>query len=533
MLAEAIAELREALGTEKIRVDDGTLARYARTTFPPGTRPCAVVYPVTTEEVQSCMRVAARHKIGVYPISRGCNWGYGDACAPEASSVILDMSRMNRILEVNTELGYAVLEAGVSQRQLYDHLQTITPRFWFDCSGAGDNASLVGNTLDRGFGHTRYGDHFLTTCGMEIVLADGRVLDTGYGHYETARAGRVYRYGVGPALDGLFCQSNFGIVTKIGLWLMPEPEAFNFFFVQVKANDLECLIDRLRPLRMSGVLNTAIHIGNDLRIISGSGRYPWKEAGGRTPLPAEVRAQLCRENMVYAWNAGGSITGTAAHVRATKKQLRTVLGDLGKIVFVGDRKVALGKFAAACLGAVGLGKRLRRRMADLIPNYGLLKGIPTNEPLLGPQWRLRHPPDGPCDPLDAGCGVAWVSPVLPMTGADARRVLGIVEPIFSKFGFECLVTFTLINERAMIAVINVAFDQTESEEAARAAQCYDALLEAVIADGYYPYRATLHGMGQLAGPDDVFWQVASQIKRALDPDDLIARGRYVPPLTKE
>ena len=57
---------------------------------------------------------------------------------------------------------------------------------------------------------------------MEIVLANGEVLRTGFGHFGTAKAANVYKYGVGPYIDGLFTQSNFGIVTKIGVWLMPS-----------------------------------------------------------------------------------------------------------------------------------------------------------------------------------------------------------------------------------------------------------------------------------------------------------------------
>ena len=122
----------------------------------------------------------------VYPISCGKNWGYGDACAPAAGSAILDLGRMNRILEVNRELAYCVIEPGVTQGQLFNYLRDNKTGLWMDATAAGPESSLVGNTADRGFGHTRYGDHFLTCSGMEIVLADGRVLNTGFGHFRMA-----------------------------------------------------------------------------------------------------------------------------------------------------------------------------------------------------------------------------------------------------------------------------------------------------------------------------------------------------------
>jgi len=525
------AQLRAALGAENVADDERTLKRYGRTTLDRAPQPAVVVWPRSTEDVQAAVRLAGEHGVVVYPISRGKNWGYGDACATTEGAAVLDLSRMNRILEVNVELGYAVIEAGVSQQQLHDYLRENGIPLWIDCTGAGGDSSLVGNTLDHGFGHTRYGDHFLTACGMEIVLADGRVLNTGYGHYANARTGCVYPYGAGPYIDGLFCQSNYGVVTKIALWLMPEPEAFCFFFVKLdRGRELPELVDRLRELRMAGLLQSAIHIANDLRILSGAGRYPWADTGGKTPLPDDVRERMRRDSAVGAWNAAGSLTGTARHVRASRSALRKAVKGLGKLVFVDDRKLALGKFAAKCLGSVGLGARMRRQLQSLIPNYGLLKGIPTEEPLLGAQWRLRTPPDGICDPLDANCGLMWVSPVVPATGHDATDFLDVITPIYEKHGFESLVTFTLITERAMIAITNVAFDKTQPEETARAKACYDELMDAVICAGYYPYRVSLAGMHKLRDKNDTFWQVAEDIKRALDPNDIISRGRYVPPL---
>jgi len=529
--ARAIEAWKQALGAAAVAADEVTTARYARTTLDTGTRPLCILYPTCTEQVQAAVRIAAAHGIGVYPVSRGRNWGYGDACAPQAGDAIVDLQRMNQILEVSTDLAYAVIEAGVSQRQLHEHLSGLAVPLWFDASGAGFEASLVGNTLDRGFGHTRYGDHFLTTCGMEIVLADGRILNTGFGHFPNARAGRAYRYGVGPFLDGLFCQSNYGIVTKIGLWLMPKPEAFTFFFIKLDdERRLAELIDRLRPLRLNGVLQSAIHIGNDLRLLSQTGRYPWEEANGVTPLPDEVRRRYRQYAGIGAWNAAGSLTGTAGMVRAGRKALREAMRGLGRPVFVDDAKLALGDFAAKCLGLFGLGRKMRSQLETLKPNYGLLKGIPTDEPLLGAQWRLRHPPKGACDPLTVGCGVFWVSPVLPAVGAEAEALLAMANPIFAAYGFELLVTFTLITERAMIAIMNVVFDKSIPEESECARRCYEKLAETLYAAGFYPYRSTLPGMSKLGQAGDVFWEVAKQIKAALDPNDIIARGRYVPPL---
>ncbi len=61
---------------------------------------------------------------------------------------------------------------------------------------------------------------------MEVVLANGELLRTGMGAMPGNRSWHVYKRGLGPTLDQLFMQSNYGIVTKLGVWLMPYPECF-------------------------------------------------------------------------------------------------------------------------------------------------------------------------------------------------------------------------------------------------------------------------------------------------------------------
>jgi 4-cresol dehydrogenase (hydroxylating) flavoprotein subunit len=529
--AAALEDWRAALGAEKVAADDATIARYARTTQAQAPRPACVLYPTTTEEVQAVVRIAGKHGAVVYPISRGKNWGYGDACAPVEGAAIIDLSRMNRILEVNTELAYCVIESGVSQGELFDYLRDNETGLWMDATAAGPDSSLVGNTVDRGFGHTRYGDHFLTCCGMEIVLADGRLLNTGFGHYANARAHRVYPYGIGPYMDGIFCQSNYGIITKIGLWLMPEPEAFNFFYVGVENfEDMGPLVDRLRPLRLNGTLNTAIHIGNDFRVLAGTGRYPWDETGGKAPLPPEVRERIRRERGAFAWQGSGSITGTKAHVRASRKALKNALKGFATLRFLTDGQLTTWERLMGALNKVGLFTRMGGRAKIVRPNFELLRGNPVDEPLRGAQWRLRNPPDEPCDPLDAGGGLYWLSPVMPMQGAQVMELLRLVEPIFVQHGFDMVVSFILLTERSLVAIFNIAFDQSQPGEARQASDCYEAILKAMMDNGYIIYRSGLQGMPKLAQEGDVFWEVARQLKETLDPQDIIAPGRYIAPL---
>jgi 4-cresol dehydrogenase (hydroxylating) flavoprotein subunit len=522
-----------ALGADKVAHDTATLDEYARTTLAKAPRPSCILFPESTEEVQAITSIAQQHKVPVYPISGGKNWGYGDACPSSDQAAVIDLGRMNTIIEVNKELAYCVIQPGVTQQQLYDYLQENKLGLWVDAFAAGPDASMVGNTADRGFGHTRYGDHVRSCCGMEVVLADGRVLNTGFGHYGNAKAQHVYPYGVGPYLDGMFTQSNYGIITRIGLWLLPEPEHFSFFYFQLpNFEDLGDVVERLRPLRLDGTLQTAIHIGNDLRVMASIGHYPWDRTQ-ETPIPADIRQQLRKETSAQSWQGSGSLTGTKAQVRASQKALKKVLRGLCTPKFVNDQKLNFMEMAAGQLMKFGASEMLGKRLAILRQNYDLLKGIPTAEPLRGAQWRVRSKPENLDDLRGDGVGLYWVAPTMPMLGADALNIQRVIEPIFNEYGFDMIVSFILLTERSLVAIFNIAFDRGIPEEREAASQCYEKAIDTLAENGYYSYRAGLQGMDKIRKNGGTFWDVATDIKRALDPNDLISPGRYIAPLDKE
>ncbi|SDB58344.1 4-cresol dehydrogenase (hydroxylating) [Desulfonatronum thiosulfatophilum] len=527
---QAFQDWQTLLGPERARRDQDVIATYSRCTLPEGTTPLGVLYPHSTQEVQKIVAIARRTGISLYPISRGKNWGYGDACAVTSGQVIMDLTGMNRILEVNQELAYAVIEPGVTQKQLYDELQSRNIPLWFDCTGSGPEASIVGNTLERGFGHTPYGDHFYHSCGMEVVLGDGRVVKTGYGHYREAKATHVFKWALGPYLDGLFTQSNLGIVTSMGIWLMPKPECFNMFFLSMpEDDDLPRMVDALRPLKLRGQVKSLVHIGNDVRIISSFQRYPWSQAGGKTPLPEELRRSMRKKGGFGAWNISGAIYGTKGEVRAVRREIRKALGSLGRVRFVGPTSLLLARNLLGILEQRGWRKEWQIMLGALVKVGGLLQGQPTDAFLYGTLWRIsgREEPAS-LDPLENNAGLLWISPIMPMTGNAAGDLVRKLSPIFLEYGFEPLITVSLITERAMVAVTTIAYDRTNPEETKRARECYDALFSEVMRAGYIPYRASIASMSQLAQGSDVFWDVVHDLKRTLDPDMIIARGRYDP-----
>lgn len=108
---------------------------------------------------------------------------------------------MNRIIEVNEKYGYAVVEPGVSYFDLYRHLQKTGSKLWIDPAAPGWG-SVLGNLSEHGAGYTPYGDHLLMNCGMQVVLANGTVVDTGMGSSTESNTAHLYKYGHGPWLKG-------------------------------------------------------------------------------------------------------------------------------------------------------------------------------------------------------------------------------------------------------------------------------------------------------------------------------------------
>jgi 4-cresol dehydrogenase (hydroxylating) flavoprotein subunit len=532
--AEVLAAMARVVGEANLLADANTLAGYSMSTASRSVAPLAVARPGCAREVAALARLANTHGVALYPVSTGRNWGYGDACPVGPGQVLVDLSRMNRIIKVDPELAYAVIEPGVTQGQLSDFLREEGTGLWCDCTGAGPDTSFVGNILERGFGHTPYGNRLQHVAGMQVVLASGEMLDTGFGHYPQARATHVFPYGVGPFLDGLFTQSNFGIVTQMGLWLMPQAACVNHFLCSVPQHgDVGPLVNALRPLRLDGSLRSIVHIGNDLRVMSGGRVFPRELVGDTAALPAALRSRLCSDSGIAAWSASGALYGSPAQVAVARQALRRALRPLGvRPQFITAGKLRLGAGVARLLGDSAPGRRLRARVELGASLLAMNRGEPNGRFLAGAYWRRRGglPKGFPesANPARDNCGMLWVSPVLPMRGSDMLAVHALAEPVFRRYGFDLFATFSMITERALGGVLTVAYDKENPDEVTRAHACYRETFDQMMQAGYIPYRVGNHSMADLDPNGDVYWSTVARIKRALDPRGVIAPGRYEP-----
>ena len=525
-MTEALEHWTHIVGSEFIQTDNEQLRAAATATFATQQKIAAILRPGNLAEVQDCVRTANRHRTPLYPISSGKNWGYGSRVPPADGCALLDLSRLNRIVDFSEELGFVTVEPGVTQRQLYGFLKQRNSRLWMDATGSSPDCSLIGNAMERGFGHTPYGDHFAYVCGLQVVLAGGEVIETGSAGFPGSLAQAVSRWGAGPSLDGLFSQSNLGVVTRMTVWLMPEPEAFAAFFFRAEdPHGLAPLIDSLRELRMRDVLRSSIHIANDYKVLGGIQQYPWTEAKGETPLTPELMSHFRGRLSFGHWNASGGLYGTPAQLKEAKRMLRSALKrQAGKLKFLSPRTLQFAKRFAGPFRMV-TGWDMRRTVELVEPVLGLMRGVPTEQTLGSSYWRKRGPVPPRTDPDRDRCGLLWYAPVAPAEGAQVEKLTGIAKHTLLGCGFEPMISLTMLTPRSVYCVISITYDRDIASEDEKAMACYEALSKRCMENGYYPYRLGIQGMGQLQRPD-AYAAVIRALKTALDPNGIIAPGRY-------
>ncbi len=522
---QAITEWTKALGAPFVITEQQVLNAAAQATFSTSQRIPTILRPANREEIRECLRIANQFGAPLYPVSSGKNWGYGSRVPAEDGSALLDLGRLDRITDFSEELGYVTVEPGVTQRQLYQFLQEKGGRLWMDATGSSPDCSLIGNTMERGFGHTPYGDHFSNVCGLEVILPSGEIVQTGFGSFPGAKTGPVYRWGVGPSLDGLFSQSNFGIVTRMTIWLMPKPEHFQAFFFQCSSDEkMEAAVEAVRPLRLDGTLRSAVHIANDYRVLAGTQRFPWGEP---MPLSRDRMTQIRRDMRFGRWNGSGALYGTKGQVAEARRLLKRALkGKAERLQFLDDRIFRLAqRFQTPYrwITGIDLGKVL-----DLAkPVYGLLQGVPTDRTLNSAYWRKKTIPAQPNPDRDR-CGVIWCAPVAPLRGTEALHLAQLTERIMLQHGFEPMMSITLLTERSLACIVSITYDRDGEGEDEKAMRCYRELQTELNRGGYFPYRLGIQSMETLSGRT-AYSDLLKTFKNTLDPNNVLAPGRYSPP----
>jgi 4-cresol dehydrogenase (hydroxylating) len=491
----AVKELRAIVGDVWVFADPDSTLPYLKSLIPDPLHrhvPSGAVAPASVEEVQAILKVANKYGLPLWPVSTGKNMGYGSATPATSGQMILDLKRMNKIIEIDPELGTALVEPGVTYQDLRDYLDANNLPFWLDVPTVGPIVSPLGNTLERGVGYTPYGDHFFMQCGMEVVLADGSLIRTGMGSVKGSTAWQAFKWGYGPYLDGIFTQSNFGVVTKLGFWLMPAPPAYKPFVVQHdEIEDVAKITDTIRPFRMNNLIANGVLIMGAVYQLAMFHRRAdfWTEA---RQIPDNVIKAEARKRGLGMWNTYFALYGTDEIIAAIEPIIRSAFEASGGRVLT------------------------EKEMGDnawFKHHASLMKGGMTLEEIGIVRWR------------GSGGGMVAFAPVAAAKGDETKEQTALAKEILAKYDFDYSPAYA-VGGRELHHLIFLLFDKSDPKEEKKADDCLREMITRFGEKGWAAYRTGVSTMDLVAQQyGEANNRLNAKIKQALDPNHILAPGK--------
>jgi 4-cresol dehydrogenase (hydroxylating) len=455
-----------------------------------------VVQPTTTEQVQQIMRLANEFHVPAWPHSQGRNNGYGGPSPRVRGSIQIGFRRMNKVLEINEELAYAVVEPGVRWFDLHAALEEQAPGLTHSVPDIGWG-SLIGNSMDSGITYMPYGSDYQFPCGMEVVLPDGELLHTGHGAIPDGKAWHVYKRSLGPTLEPLFIQSNLGIVTKMGVWLKRKPEAYAPLLMSISDDaDLTQAIDTIRELRLAGHLEGVPTLYPTLRaavMLTDSPVVP-----ARRQLTPEDYLEIGERTGVGAWALRAAVWGDRDIAELKIAKIRAAWEKIPSATFTPNRIYAPQEYGEITLA-----------------HEKIQAGIPT---LKAVELTPEH------------VGHVGFSPVVPLDGEQVRFVVDQLRSRILARGLNFSGGIMVTGERSAVIVCGMQFDHTDPESVRNAFELAKTLVQEIGALGYGEYRAHLDFMDlasdQYSFNDHAYRRLVEKIKDALDPNGVLSPGRH-------
>lgn len=330
-----------------------------------------------------------------------------------------------------------------------------------------------------------------------MVLPTGECVNTGFGRFSNSKATKVDRWGVGPYFDGIFVQSNLGVVTKMTVWLTPKPKYVQDFTCIMKhSSSLETMIDTLQRLVLEGTINdNCFHFWNSYKILAREGTYPWKIMKGKTPL------SLQEFKGAEPWFGTGQLYAVNKEQASVQKKLieEAFAEKVDQLIFFDEQKD---------------------------DDQSLELGVPSNLNVKSTYWRKKKKMPFDLDPDRDGCGVIWLCPLLPFDGQEIINAIAIAQSTIKSYQFEPNIAINCISARSIRMFIAIMYDRENPGEDERGMECHDQLLQQLIEQGYIPYRLGIQSMNSLPSAQDDYGKLISTLKKSLDPNNILAPGRY-------
>lgn len=459
------------------------------------------VFPKTRIEVQNLVKLASSESFALYPLSRGRNLGYGFNFPCNQTQVVVNLSHFTEISDYDPEVGEVRIETGVSQEQLYLFLQD--KPFLMDSTGAGPEATVLGNALDGGIGYSPYGAKRYAIADLEVILANGETIYTGHS------------FSLGPSVSQLFVQGNFGIVLSGKIKLFPKPESLLGLIIQVKVKDqLPTVLERLKSLKIGGEIKNIIHFANPMRLFMSSVSIQDPQYADLLAkdviTEADIQAIAPKLQSNYYWTGFGALMGDKDMIGVYRRRLHQSLGKLAKITLMDEAKIKL----------------LRRWITPFMPSLEkqlqgveelikLQSGYPTAKPWNNIRWRYASVEE---------TGIIWVGVLIPNKQEAIDKLVRELETLFSEAKFEFPLTLSLFEPQSLVGIITILYPRSDCQSRQRAQTLYSQVLAVVEKQGLSLYRQAILPDANAINKEKLAF--LKSIKQGVDPQGLIAPGKY-------
>ncbi len=481
------------------------------------------LHPKNKDEVQQCLKIANIYKLPLFIVSTGKNWGYNYSYTynPPPQYGILILSRLNKIKKYNEGLGYVTIEPGVTFDQLYKFLQIKKSRLMMAATGASPHTSILAHALERGISKGAVGTSFHQTCGYEIILPNGEILYTDHARFLNSQAKELSSNSFGPMLNGLFTQSNFGVITSMTLYLERSLEYTNIIYYYLKNNSqLPLFINKIRDLKRKKIINGNSLLANKYRILTSMAQYPWEDVK-ETPLPPSSLAKLTKE---WDWKGDwyGELALHSSHELIAKTQLSILKKELKNVVsgmvVLDEEKVIKSRAVMRVLDKQNNNEML---LENLFFKSNLL-GVPSNIPIRSLYWRKKIPIPQDLNPIRDKCGVYWINAEIPFIGKDVKKINAICSQLMLDFGFEPNIGFHLLTDHVVVLIASILFDDEDTNQRDNARKCYISLNKKLAKLGYYPYRINPFFRNIFPKSRGRYDWIIDSLKKALDPNNILS-----------
>ncbi|KAK5048707.1 hypothetical protein LTR84_005799 [Exophiala bonariae] len=472
-------------------------------------QPSAAVCPRSLDEIKGVLQIANKNAIPLWTFSRGKNLGYGGPAPILQGSLIIDLHRLGEIIEVNEEFAYAVVEPGVTFKELFDHCVESKLKVWPSAPSL-PWGSVIGNTLDRGMGFLPTGVHSQQIAGLEVLLANGDVVRTGHFANSKSKSGHLTKHSFGPSIEGLFLQSNLGIVTKLGIWLTPQPHSYMMCNLSVPdMKDVKILVDLLAPMRRNGLIPGTVWACSGTEVLAAMHKRAeiWKEPG---PIPHSRLGELLKEFGMGLWNAMFGLYGPKSVVEAQFNEIKAIV----------ENQAPVAQFRGNIYGGKDSG------LVDVlsIPELdgGMWAGVPNFLSWEGLKWNL---------PLNSSASQPShrdYAPIIPANGDTVLEWAEVSRRICEEEGFDIFCDFFIL-ERHVIFVYLTTFDKADLKQRKAMKSILSRLHEEGEARGYAPYRCHIDDMDRVSESFDfnnhAYRRFVENLKDTFDPQGILSPGK--------